>query len=450
MESGQVPATPVPPGRIFVGREHEFDELIAGHDSASSSRGSLYLVSGGPGAGKTRLIDEFTARAGELGSAVFWGRCWEVGGAPAYWPWVQILRGLLRGPDVDALIVQLGPGAAYVAQLVPEVAHRSADTPTIVSLDSDQARFALFDAVASLLRAAAAQRPLVIVLDDLHGGDVPSLLLLRFVAQEIRTAPIQVIGTYREVEAALSPETGPVISELARDSHVLALRGLSEADVQLFIERTWGEPRSELASAVHERTEGNPLFVSEILRLLTRENDGAAQRVHSQRFEVPASVRESIRRRVQLLPEDAREVLGVASVIGREFNLAVLGELTDVGTDALLDVLDEAIVAGLVGEVANAPSQYIFSHALVRETMYADIPSARRTKLHGTVAEVLERLHATDLEPREAEIAHHYFEALPSGNPQRAVDYATRAGRRCMKLLAYEKASSHFRQAIEV
>ena len=174
----------------LLGRERELGELCSTLEEAISGRGRLFLVSGEPGIGKSRLFDEFALRAGERGVRVLWGRCWEAGGAPAYWPWCQSLRSYVRTCDPGTLAAELGAGASDVAQLVPEIREL---LPGVAapsrSRDPDTARFRLFDATAAFLRRTAARDPLVLVLDDLHAADTPSLFLLQFLARELGEAP---------------------------------------------------------------------------------------------------------------------------------------------------------------------------------------------------------------------------------------------------------------------
>ena len=184
----------------LVGRDGELAELLAGLDAAAGGSGRLFLLAGDPGIGKSRLAGEAAARARDRGVTVAWGRCWEAGGAPAYWPWVQALRTLVRGVDSEQLRAQLGAGAPFVAQIVAEVAELLPDVRPPLPMGAEGARFRLFDAVAGFLRNAGAGQPLMLVLDDLHAADAPSILLLRFAARELGEARVVVLGAYRDIE----------------------------------------------------------------------------------------------------------------------------------------------------------------------------------------------------------------------------------------------------------
>jgi predicted ATPase len=190
------------PGRLFVGRERELEELSSGLADARAGRGRLFLLVGEAGIGKTRLADELARRAVAGGARVLWGRCWEGGGAPAYWPWTQVLRAYVRETPVEVALAQMGAGAPDLAQISPIL---RAQLGAAASDQPDQARFGLFDSLTSFLHAAAAARPLVLVLDDLHAADEASLRLLQFVARELRGAALLVVGTYRDADLRRAP-----------------------------------------------------------------------------------------------------------------------------------------------------------------------------------------------------------------------------------------------------
>ena len=260
-------------GGVFVGRERELEQLREAVDAAVAGRGSLQLLVGEPGIGKTRAAEELATYAQVNGARVYWGRCREDEGAPAYWPWVQAVRAYARDADPVALAWQLGAGAQEVAQLIPEVAEKL-DIEPAKPTDTEEARFRLFDSVTSLLLAAARDRPIVIVLDDLHWADEPSLLLLRFAAKEVGSSGLLILGTYRDVELGRHHPLARVLGEMSgsESSARIMLRGLTVAAVERYIEMTSGGPSPQgLAQAVQEQTDGNPFFVGEVVRLLASE-----------------------------------------------------------------------------------------------------------------------------------------------------------------------------------
>ena len=258
----------------FVGRRSELDQLLAGLADAFAGRGRLFLVAGEPGIGKSRLAAEVVHHARVRGARTLVGRCWEAGGAPAYWPWVQSLRGFVSAQEPSALKAQLGDGAGELAQILPELRELLPGLPEPASVDSEGARFRLFDATARFLHNASESRPIVLVLDDLHAADTPSLLLLQFVARELSDSRILIVGAFRDVDPVPEPALTAMLAEVAREpvTSRMTLRGVTEEDVAAYLELTAAELASpNLASALHEETEGNPLFFGETVRLLSLE-----------------------------------------------------------------------------------------------------------------------------------------------------------------------------------
>jgi eukaryotic-like serine/threonine-protein kinase len=443
------PAVETPRG-AFVGRERDLAELVGGLDDAFAGRGRLFLLVGEPGIGKSRLAEELVAQARARGARVLVGRCWEAGGAPAYWPWVQSLRPCLRDTDAASLRSQLREGAADVARLFPELRDLLADLPPATPLESEGARFRLFDSLTAFLKNAAATRPLVLVLDDLHAADEPSLLLLQFVARELGKSRLLIVGAYRDVDPTLSDPLTTSLTELAREpvTRTLALVGLGEADVARFIELAApGASAAELGAVVHAETEGNPLFVQEIVRLLGAER-GLDERAPTP-LAIPESVREVIGRRLRHLSDECNRLLAQASVLGREFDLDALAGVSGLGRGAILELLDEGIEARVVSEVPGVIGSMRFAHALVRDAAYHRLSRSRRVRLHRQVGEALEALYSSDLDAHLAELAHHFFESAAGGNGEKAVDYARRAGAHAVAVLAYEEAVRLYEMALE-
>jgi predicted ATPase/class 3 adenylate cyclase len=448
----------------YVGRHGERAELRAALDDAMSGRGRLVLLAGEPGIGKTRLADELAAEATARGAAVAWGRCWEGGGAPAYWPWTQILRACARARAPDTLEQLAGPGAAHIAALVPELQPGSdsvAETRQPMAMTAlgpgqpQRDRFRLFDAVAGFLRNVSSAAPLVIVFDDGHAADMASLLMLRFIARDLRQLPVLLVVTYREIEARLSADLAEVMAELGREGATLSLRGLSAADVGELIEANAGQPPDQAtAQALHRATEGNPFFLTEIIRLLLAEGQ-VPQRGPSglgsflATFKIPDGVRVAIRRRVGLVSAASQRVLSVAAVVGREFDLAVIRTAIDLSPEQLAAAVDEAESCGIVTAVAEVAGRYRFSHALVAETLYRDLPASGRRQLHLEIARTIEERDPSGLDPHLPELAYHYSRALPAGPAEKAVEYARRGAQNAQALLAYEEAARLYQMAID-
>ena len=431
----------------FAGREPELSALVAGLDDAVAGRGRLFLLAGEPGIGKSRLAEELLARATDRRARVLVGRCWEAGGAPVYWPWVQALRSYIRESDPDMLRSQLAGGGAELVTILPELRELLPDVRASQAADSEGVRFQLFESLASFLRRAASCAPLAIFLDDLHAADAPSLLLLRFMAEELADAPIMIVGCYRDTE--VEADLAETLAEISRRSsvHRLALRGLGSADTCRLLELTMGQvPGGELAERVHAETEGNPLFAGEIGRLLASEEPPEHT---GGRLPIPQGVREAIGLRLRHQSEICRDVLTLASVIGREFGVEALRRASGLEEDELLEALEEAAAARLVADVPGASGRMRFSHILVRDVLYVDLPAPRRLRLHGAIGESLEALYASNLDPHLAELAHHYLEA-GSAMAGKAIEYAERAGDRAAAQHGYEEAARHYTSALRV
>jgi tetratricopeptide (TPR) repeat protein len=445
-------ASPLVLEGIFVGRQRELVELLTALDDALAGHGRLVLLSGEPGIGKTRLAEELADRAASRGADVLPGRCWEAGGAPAYWPWVQALRTFLRSMEPEVARARIGAGASYLAQMLPEVRDLVPDAAEPSAADPDSARFRLFDATATFLANAAAETPVVLFLEDLHAADTPSLLLLRFLAAQLATMPVLVVGTYRDVEVTPDHPLTSTVSELARETATrrIALRGLREDEVASFVEAVGGiEVERSLAAALRRQTNGNPLFLGESVRLLIADGITDAAGALTVGTAIPSGIREAIARRLSGVSERTGGCLSAASILGSEFALDALGQLADLQGRDVLDALDEAMSAGLVREVRGTVGRFRFSHDLIREVLYRDLPAGNRVRMHRRAGEVLERLHAGDLDDHLAEIAHHFFLGAAAGGASQAAAFAARAGDRGVAALAYEEAARLYRMAVD-
>jgi predicted ATPase len=441
-------------GGVFVGREDELAALLRALEDALAGRGRLLVIGGEPGIGKSRLAEELAGAAVETGAAVLWGRCWEAGGAPPYWPWVQAIRSYAREADAARLRSDLGAGAAEIADVVAEVREQVTDLPPSPPIDDPQtARFRLFDAIAAFLKRVAGTKPLVMVLDDLHWADEGSLRLLEFVSRELAEAPMLLIGTYRDVELSRRHPLSQTLAELTRERlfERIVLRGLSREDVARFIEATCGtHPPPELVDAVHSQTEGNPLFVTEVVRLLTQEGELTPERLSGSEgwsLRIPEGVREVIGRRLDRLSDHCNEALAVAS-IGREFGLDQLDRLLDYSEEQLLQLLEEALAARVIEEVTGAVDRYQFTHSLIQETLAEELSLTRRVRLHARVAEALEALYGRDSDQHAAELAHHFAQAQTLLGPDKLVRYSLAAGEAALATSAHEQALAHLERAL--
>ena len=437
----------------LVGRDDQVAALDGVLADARGGHGRVALVAGEPGIGKTRLAEEAARRAAAAGMQVAWGRCHEGDGAPALWPWAQVVRQLAAELAPGQLAAMLGPSAVWLGQLMPELAEPAQPPGPGPIADLGAARFQLNQAVAGLLRRLADTRPLLVVVDDLHWADVPSLSLLAFLASELNDARLVVVGTYRDVEVLAGRPLAETLGALAREPVVerIALGGLDRDGVARLIGRTiGGRPAEPLVQAVADRCGGNPFFITELLRLLQSERRLAApDAAAAARHDIPVGVRDVLRARLGRLPAQTSTVLMVAAVAGRGFDLDLIEAVTGLEDDSALDAAEAAVLAGLVIEDDRAAGRYRFAHALVRETIYEDISRARRARLHARVVDALVAVRGPEPGPA-AELAYHCWQAAPVIGAARALPHLLRAGEQAVAQLAYEAAEQQFERALEL
>lgn len=432
-------ARPARPGawpgatRPFVGRDRELGDLDAALAEIQRGTGALELITGEPGIGKTRLMAELARLAGQRGLRVVSGRCWEEGGAPPYWPWIQVVRSL--GGDLEQLAEPAGSGP---------------DRPSAVATEDERIR--LFDVVARLLSSAADEQPLLVTLDDIHAADEPTLLMLRFLGESLRGSRVLLVASYRDASPQVR-EQSDTFAELARVGRLVPLGGLSATELEHYVGTVTGSPPSaRTVSRLLEITGGNPFFLGEVVRLLGGGDtpSGLDCAARDPLLQVPEEIRALIRRRLAALPREAVTLLRVAAVLGREFDGHLLGRTSRLSPARLLGLLGDAVAAGLITEQPGGAHRYTFIHELVRETLYDDLPPTRRLRLHLEVGRLLAAVHRADPDAHLSEVARHLYLAAPLGDPAEAVDHLVRAGRRACALFAYEEATPHFRRALEL
>jgi class 3 adenylate cyclase/DNA-binding CsgD family transcriptional regulator len=462
-------ALPLPPlvagtGRIFVAREPELERLEQLWKEAAAGELRLAFLAGEPGVGKTRLATQLAqALHGSNRGTVLAGACDEDLGVP-YQPFVEALHHVIDHGSVHDLARQLGRYPGELVRLVPELADRVPGLPAPLSSDPETERYRLFDAVAGWLATMCADQPTLLVLDDLQWAAKPTLLLLRHVARSLESKGLLVLGTYRDTEIGRDHPLADTLADLRRGPGFarLSLAGFDRSGVLAFMEQAAGhtlddEPALALADAVHIETEGNPFFVVEVLRHLTEtgaihQRDGRwVTDLPVEDLGIPEGVRDVVGRRVSRLSPDTNRLLGMAAVVGLEFELPVLRSAAGVTEDELVSAMDEAGDARLVTEVPGPGARCRFAHALVRDTLYGSFSAARRVALHRRVAEAIEEVHAGHLEDHLPALAHHFARAAaPAADTLKAVSYGTRAGDRALAQLAHDEAAGYYHQALEL
>ncbi|HVS49849.1 MAG TPA: AAA family ATPase [Candidatus Dormibacteraeota bacterium] len=438
------------PLTVFVGRSAELKQLVGGLDRAFEGRGGMFLLSGEPGIGKTRVAEQLDIEAQKRGSAVYWGRSTQAEGAPPYWPWIQILRSLLADLGGAQFGRLAGPGLARILQVVPDLRGHFPSVAT-TSMDDDQTRFGTYDSVTQLLLDTAATRPMVLVLDDLHWADTASLLLLQLLAGLLPHSHLMVIGTYRDLELAASHPLRTHLADFVRrgETTEIPIAGLKDPEVSsLFRALTGFEPAGDIVRRLQAQTAGNPFFLSELAWTLGDLGQESPKWSFPASAEaVPRGIGAVLRRRIEALSADCRGALEIAAVTGQKFDLDLLEAATGTKRPRLLDLFDEAIAKGVVTRLDGG---YAFTHGLVRDTVYSGISTARRCELHGLIGRLLEDGPHGDSGMPVAQLAHHFVEAsvVDQSLRAKALDYVSAAGRRALAELAYEEAVRLFELAL--
>jgi class 3 adenylate cyclase len=448
------------PALTFVGRHAELDRLQHElKDAAATSRRHVAFVSGEAGIGKTSVVFEMAQRAHADGAVVLYGRCEEFGSP--YGPWVEALSHLVREAPEELLAWHVANRGGELARLVPDLRARISGVPSPASTDPEAERYLLYGAVASLLQLTSTFAPLVLVIDDLHWIDGPSLDLLRHVISAVGPSRLLIIGTYRSTDLGSDHPLIDLLAALHRETGVerIDMRGFDDATVVELVAGAAGHDLGSygvaLAHALYRDTDGNPFFVSEILRHLAesgrvqQHDDGrwTADPTFLDEISLPTSVREVVERRVARLGSGAQRVLTTAAVIGQDFDLSLLALVTEQAEDTLLDVLDQALSAAIL--INPGRDRFSFAHALIGHTLAQSLGSTRRARLHRRVAEALEDLYGADPGEHIGELARHWAQAVVPEEATKALEYARRAGEHALAALAPDEAIRWFSDALE-
>jgi hypothetical protein len=436
---------------VFVGREAELQVLEQELANATAGEGRVVLVVGEEGIGKTSLALELTRRARGRAIPVLWGRCHEAGGVPAFWPWIQVLRRYLETADPAALRDDLGEHAAILAWILPAFRERCRDVPA--ADPAELTRFHVVDAVTQLLKRAAARRPLLVVVDDLHRADGDAFHLFRFLARESLDAPLLLVGAHRDGVG------GPRAAELADLAgqpltSALRLEGFAVVEVRHYIEQsTTVRPSEGLAGAIHAKTGGNPLFVAEVAGLLATDGTLADPATSGFRVAIPETRRQAITTRLERLSPHAQRLLGIAAVIGSDFGRDTIAAVAGEATAVVQCALDEAVDARMVSPSDDEPGTYRFSHVLVRDALYGTLDPRTRADFHADVARALEATARSGaaMESAFAAIAHHYLQAATDDDgKRRAVEWLSEGGTRASRMMAHDEAARYFEAALGI
>ena len=462
-------AIPLPGRLVFrptvgvVGREAELATIIDAYKRTTAGEGrEVLLVGGEAGLGKTTLVAEAARAVFDAGAVVLFGHCEEDLATP-YQLFAEALGHYVMHAPEERLVAHVTAHGSELAGLVPALASRIPDLPPSKATDSDTERFLLFAAVVALLADVSQQAPVVVVFDDLHWADKASLALLRHLGAADTSMRVLVVGTYRDNELSQSHPLLDTLAGLRRQRGVswVELAGLDDTGVLAFMEAAAGQALDtagiDLAHAVYRETDGNPFFVSEVLRHLAetgaifQDDTGRWTADDSlEKMGLPDSVRQVIGARVGRLGPDAGRVLSTAAVIGRDFDLDLLARATGTSDDDLLDILDAATAAALVRELADTPGRYNFAHALIQHTLYEDLGPTRRARAHRQVGEALEQLCGDQPGTRVGELARHWTSATQPTEASKAIAYSRQAGDAALAALAPADAIGYYAQALDL
>jgi serine/threonine protein kinase/tetratricopeptide (TPR) repeat protein len=445
---------------LLVGRNAELGQLTQRLDEALGGRGSLVMIGGEPGIGKTHLASALLEAARLRGAYVVTGHCYEMEGSPPYVPFIEILEYSARSVPRDSFRFAIGDDAPEVAKLMPHLRRTFPDIPPALELPPEQQRRFLFNAYRDFVERSARVTPIVALFEDLHWADEPTLLLLQHLAQAVAGMPVLLIGTYRDAELEAGRPFAGILESFLRNRLAarILLRRLSAVEVEQMLEGLSSlPPPPPLTRFVFEVTEGNPFFVEEVFRDLAEEGklfdrDGTFHSVvEVDRLRVPKGVRAVLERRLERLSGESRRVLTTAAVIGRIFSLELIEELEKAGPDAAIEALEEAEHAHLVEvEAAGRNPRYRFVHELVRQTLIEAISLPRRQRLHALVAAALERVHGSSIDSQIPTLAHHLYQAGAAVDPEKAIHFLSEAAKRAGSAAAHEEALLHLNNILSL
>jgi tetratricopeptide (TPR) repeat protein len=398
---------------------------------------------------------ELKAYAKLRGALFLAGNCYREGAVP-YKPWIEIVREYLRRSQAELLYKVAGRYAAEIIKLVPEATSKLGTIPSLPSLGPEEERIRMFEAVTQFFINASKETPLVLFLDNLQWTDPSTMQLLHYLGRSVKQEQLTIVGAYRDLELKKKEALSECLMDMNRERlfQALPLKRLKASEVGVMVKQTFGEKvPPKLTSLVYEKSGGNPFFVEEILRSLAEERmvqPGEKGWVvpDVSRIRIPDTVKAVVTQRLKHLDEACQRTLSLVAVVGREFDFQVLKEITGLEEDQLVNHLDQCLMNGLIQE-RRIPGReiYAFTDNQVRDVLYEGVSTVRRRRLHLQIGQILEKLHAKNLEEHADELAYHFEEG---GNDAKALEYFLKAGDRAMKVHANEEASSHFESALNL
>ncbi len=441
---------PVVTSANFVGRQREVNALAAALDSAVAGHGQTVMLAGDPGIGKTRAAQEIASIAGSRGAEVVWGQCYEGEGAPPYWPWLRIIRSTIDSSDYERLEAEMGAGAETIGEIVLELRNKLPTLAYPPAFDPASARFQLLDAITTYSKNVSSRWPMILIVEDLHWADASLLALLEHVAGSIAASELMAVGTYRDTKVSVEHPLTRTLGSFVRQEgfQSLQLGGLSLGEVGELVALSMpGHQSPVIVEEVHRRTEGNPLFVGELLKLM--ETNGPVE-TPTWRFSIPHGIRAVIETRLGELSDACNKAMTVASVIGREFDFDLLSRMTGASDDDLLEIIDEAVDARVVEDLPGSFERYRFSHALIEQTLYERQTTSRRARLHARIGEAAEDLCGERFESHASELVGHFSRSSRRSDAEKALRYGTVAADRAATVYAYGESAAYLEQCLDI
>ncbi len=440
-------------GGRLVGRNSQLTLLLDLWAKSQSRQVHLGLISGEPGIGKTRLANALVAEVQPQGAAILRGGCYEYEATTPYLPFIEALRGWVHEQPVTALRELLGSTASELARLAPEIESKLGPLTPNPPLSPNEERLRLFDNLARFLEKLSDEKGLLLFIDDLHWADQGTLSLLYYLLRNLRGCPIMVLAAYRELELDRSHPLAAALVEWNRERLAvrIALDRLSFEHTSSLLAILFEQDQvtEDFARAIYTETEGNPFFIEEVVKSLIEQGyiyrEGQEwNRKEVEELAIPQSVKEAIGRRLDRLSEPCLDILHVASALGKEFGFEELAAAGFSDEDSLLDGLDEAVQAQLLG-IKNDEG-YVFTHDKIREVLYEEQSPVRRKRLHQRIGEGLEKYYSADLDAHVQELAHHFSY---SGDLPRNLRYSIQAAEKASSLYALEDGIKYYECALE-